>query len=256
MSSLRLHPVRDLLLAASTLTAIPVRVIWPDGERTDVPGYYPLVGFGLGWLAFGLVQFLSVLGWTDRAPLVVAAGVVALFALATAMLHWDGLADVFDGFGASDRERRLEIMHDSATGAFGVTAIALGVVAQTAAIARLLGDGPSWALVVVPVFGRLAATFAAWFGRPARTGGLGASVTGRPHLGALVPAGLVGGLAVALSVLAWGPVGMWLSIGGIALALAVPRLIAARFGGVTGDVMGASVVLVETLLFAALAVTL
>ena len=35
---------------------------------------------------------------------------------------------------------------------------------------------------------------------------------------------------------------------GIVLALAVPHLLSLRFGGVTGDVMGASVLLTETLL--------
>ena len=244
------------MLAVSTLTSIPVRVTWPEGDRTDAPGYYPLVGSVLGGIAFGLVQLADAVTWTDRAPLVVGVGVVAFFALATRMLHWDGLADVFDAMGTSNHERALEIMHDSATGAFGVTAIALAVVAQTAALAQLVTDGRSWVLLVVPVFGRLAATFGAWFGRPARTGGLGASVIGRPRVGAVVPAALVAALAVALGVVTGGAAGVWLSVGGMVLALAVPHLIALRFGGVTGDVMGASVVVVETLLFAILAVAL
>ncbi len=256
MSHSRLHPARDLMLAASTLTAVPVRVTWPDGDRTDAPGYYPLVGLVLGGIAFGLVQLLRALGWTDRAPLVVGVGVVAFFALATRMLHWDGLADVFDAMWTSDHERALEIMRDSATGAFGVTAIALGVVAQTAALAQVVTGGRSWVLLVVPVFGRLAAAFGAWFGRPARTGGLGASVIGRPRMGAVVPLALVVALCVALGVVAGGAAGVWLSVGGMVLALAVPHLIALRFGGVTGDVMGASVVVVETVLLAILAVTL
>lgn len=256
MSRSTLHPVRDLLLAVSTITSIPVRVTWPDGERTDAPGYYPLVGLVLGGIAFGVVQLVDALNWTDRAPLVVGVGVVAFFALATRMLHWDGLADVFDAMWTSDRERALEIMHDSATGAFGVTAIALGVVAQTAALAQLVTGGRSWVLLVVPVFGRLAATFGAWFGRPARAGGLGVSVIRRPRVGAVVPAALVVALCVALGVVAGGAAGVWLFVGGMVLALAVPHLFALRFGGVTGDVMGASVVVVETVLLAVLAVTL
>lgn len=256
MSERRTRPLRDAALALSTLTVLPLRVRWPEHGRTDAPGYYPLVGALIGTIGFAAALGAQALGWSGRAPLLIAAGLVALSALLTRMLHWDGLGDVADGLSTSDPTRRIEIMGDSHIGAFGVTAIALAVVAQTAAVAPLLNDGRVWALAAVPVYGRLAATFAAWFGRPLRREGLAASVMGRPRLGAIVPVFVVLTALSALNVIAWSVPGVVLSVGGILVALVMPHVVASLVGGVNGDVMGASVVVVETILFAVLAVIL
>ncbi len=256
MTSRRRHPLRDLALATSTLTGVPLRVEWPADASTDAPGYYPLVGAVIGALGFGFARLALLLGLSERAPLVAGAALVALWALVTRMLHWDGLGDVADALGTFDRERRLEIMRDSSIGAFAVTAIAVCVVAQSAALGSLMGTGGTWTLIAVPALARFAATCAAWFGKPARNEGLGFSVIGRPRVGALLPA------LVSLAALGWlcfetgGAPGLWLVGTGIALALVVPHMISLRIGGVTGDVMGASVVLVETILFAGCAVWL
>ena len=249
------HPLRDFALAVTTLTAFPVAVTWPEGERTDAPGYYPLVGLGLGAALWLLVALLRFAGWRGGAPLVVAAMLVGFVAVATRMLHWDGLGDVADGYWAHDSTRRLEIMSDSTIGAFAATAIAIVVVVQVSAIAAILTSDGLTALLVVPAFGRLAATFGAWLGSPAKPGGLGASVVGRPRSSALVATAGTIAVACSLTVSAFGAVeGGVLSLLAVLLALAVPHLLSRRFGGVTGDVLGASVVLVEALLFATVAV--
>ena len=249
------HPLRDLALAASTLTALPIAVTWPEGERTDAPGYYPLVGLGLGASLYALVALLRFAGWGGGAPLVIAAVLVGLVSVFTRMLHWDGLGDAADGYWAHDQQRRLEIMSDSAIGAYAVVAIVVVIVVHVASIAAILPGDRVIALLVVPVFGRLAATFGAWLGTPAKPAGLGASVVGRPALGAALPAGAAIAIVTALAVVSLGAVeGGVLTVLGVLSALAVPHLLSQRFGGVTGDVLGASVVLVEALLFAVVAV--
>ena len=249
----RAHPLRDIALAVSTLTALPLRVVWPEGEPTDAPGYYPLVGLGLGALAVGALAALRVAGWVGGAPLVIAGFIVALWAIATRMLHWDGLGDVADAFWAHDRGRRLEIMSDSSIGAFAVTAIALCIVVQTAALSYSLASERWWAVLAVPAFSRFAATCAAWFGRPARPEGLGASVIGPPRAGATLPAALATLAASMVCVINGGTTGAVVAVAGVLLALVIPHVVSLRFGGVTGDVMGASVVLIETILFAVVA---
>jgi cobalamin synthase len=71
-------------------------------------------------------------------------------------------------------------------------------------------------------------------------------------LGAL-PAMVVLGIVAAVCWVAFGVIGIALFGFGVLVALAVPHLLATRFGGVTGDVLGASVLLTETALFVAFA---
>lgn len=241
------RPLRDFALAVTTLTAVPLRAEWPSGERTDAPGYYPLVGALLGGVAYLAIRLLELAGWRGGAPLVVAALLVAVWSLLTRMLHWDGLGDVADGFWAHEAPRRLEIMSDSAVGAFAVTAIALGVVAEVASVGSLLQQDRWVVLAAIPVFARAAATFGAWLGKAAKPDGLGASVVGRPSAGAVIPAAVILAATAALLWQAWGADGLWFSLVAVTLALGVPHVVSSRFGGVTGDVLGASVVIVEAL---------
>ncbi len=114
------------------------------------------------------------------------------------MLHFDGLADVADGYwGSHDRARRLEIMSDSHIGAFGATAIALTIVVEVAALASILGSPHELPLLLVPAMARFSATAGCWLGTPARDGGLGRSVMARPTLLGALPA-----LVVLVAVLA------------------------------------------------------
>ena len=260
----RPRPLRDAALAFTLLTALPLRVEWPAAEeRPDIAGWFPLVGAVLGLLATAIVFLAGLVvglaGPTAAAsytfgpvawPLAVI--VVGTWALATRMLHWDGLADTADGLGgASKPAARRAIMADSATGAFGATAVAFVALAQVASVATILGTSAVTltvkvaVLVAVPVLGRLAATMACWFGTPANPGGLGASVVGRPRVaGALATVVVLATSAVMLHADA-GTLGVGWLAAGILIAGAIPHVLAGRVGGVTGDVMGASVLLTE-----------
>ncbi len=260
----RIHPLRDVALAFSLLTVLPVHVEWSAEERPDIAGWFPLVGVTLGLIAAGLLLAAeTILGLTGADPAgglasvawVLSIVIVIAWALATRLLHWDGLADTADGIGgAHDHEARRAIMSDSTTGAFGATAIVFVAFAQIASLALITGaPAPSYALLVaVPVLGRLSATFACWLGKPAKPDGLGASVMGRPGIiGAAVTVAVLGACGAMLFATT-GVTGLDWLFGGIVVAAAVPHLLARSVGGVTGDILGASVLLTETVvLFAA-----
>lgn len=245
------HPLRDAGLAVALLTVVPVGVRWPEKGRVDVAGWFPLVGLGLGGLTYGALLLARPYADAGRASLI-AALLVAALALVTRFIHHDGLADTADAWwGGATPERRLAIMSDSATGAFGATAVALAVVIHVAAFAALLDGGLLVATLIAPVAGRFAATCAAWLGSPAREGGLGRSVMRRPTVFGLFVAALT---LAAVGAVAWmlgGRAALALLTFGLVAALGVPHVIAGRMGGVTGDVMGASVIVVETLVLAA-----
>jgi adenosylcobinamide-GDP ribazoletransferase len=159
--------------------------------------------------------------------------------------HLDGLADTVDGLGSHrPADRALEVMRAPDIGPFGVAALVLTLLIQSAAAAAALGRPWPAAVVTVAVAvaaGRVAIVTACRRGvRAARPDGLGALV-----------AGTVGPLAVATSVAAvaavatfavpgrpWqGPVAV---IAAVALAALFTAHCVRRFGGVTGDVLGAS----------------
>lgn len=249
--------MRDLAAAFGLLTIVPVPSSRKDGAAARPAAWFPAVGLFLGGLGFGLatgVEALSRLGSLPRsASLTSAALVVASWCVLTGFLHWDGLADVADAaWVPSDRSRRLEVMADSRTGAFGATAIALVGIVQVAAASDAIASGGLAVFVAAPVLGRLAATFGAWFGTAARPSGLGASVVARPRVtDLLIASAALVGAAAAYSAAG----GAWLApCAGVLAALAVPHLLASRFGGVTGDVLGASVLLTETVVLVVAAV--
>jgi adenosylcobinamide-GDP ribazoletransferase len=250
----RQHPLRDAALAVSLLTIVPTRVRWPEEGGTQVAAWFPAVGGLLGLVGYGAAKLVEAILGDHHAPLVLAALIVLVWALLTRLLHFDGLADVADGYwGSHEPVRRLEIMSDSHTGAFGASAVSLVSILMVVSIATILDAPHELPLLIVPVFSRFAATAAAWLGSPARPDGLGRSVMGRPTLlaGAIVAVTL--GLALYAAWLGFAVVGLALGGFGLIVALGVPHVLALRFGGVTGDVMGASVLITEAILFAAFA---
>jgi adenosylcobinamide-GDP ribazoletransferase len=188
-------------------------------------------------------------------PLLAAVVVVAVLALLTRGLHLDGLADTADGLGSGrEAARALEVMRRGDVGPFGVVTLLLVLLLQVAALERLVQTPTGRAaLVAALVLSRLVLPVLCSRGiAGARPEGLGAMVAGsvgRPGLG--VAAGLTAlALLVVALVLAptYGAVstGSWLHVLAFLVAPAVvtglfARRCLHRFGGVTGDVLGACV---------------
>ena len=106
--------------------------------------WLPVVGFLLG-----AILALADLGlrWVQVSPLVASTGIVVLLLALSGALHADGLMDTCDAvFGHATPERRLEIMRDPHTGAFGVVGLVCVVALKIAAIgtppAAIAGLGP------------------------------------------------------------------------------------------------------------------
>ncbi|MEV6346025.1 adenosylcobinamide-GDP ribazoletransferase [Actinoplanes sp. NPDC051851] len=237
-----------LRLAVTTLTVLPVR-----GGRVDRPtagvamALAPLVGALLGLALAALDQSLRAAG----SPALVAAGVtVAAGALLTRGLHLDGLADTVDALGSyRSGAAALEIMKKPDIGPFGVVALAATVLIQSAAVAAV-----AWPAVVIAwATGRLAITLACRRGvPPARPEGLGAMVAATVPLPAVLAgtAVLLGAATAAVPGRPWqGPLAVLLAVGA---ALALLAHCVRRFGGITGDVLGALVECATTVTLIAL----
>ena len=204
--------------------------------------WYPLAGLVLGLLLCGAAFLLHGL-------VPAAAGGVLLVMLQAAFtrgLHLDGLADTADGLlSHRDRARMLEIMKDSAIGTFGALALIFTLGLKAALLAGLPWPQAWPALLLFPLWGRLAASLTASLSVYARAeGGLGRPFVDLAGKRELAWAGLT---ALLASTLIGGPAGLAALLVVSLAALAGVVLWRRVLGGVTGDVLGAVIELGETL---------
>lgn len=248
--------LRALGNAFALLTVVPARYS-EDVPADRMSSWFPLVGLVLGggaWLAGRAIEGIAN---SEPLALVFSTLIVAVLAAVTRGMHWDAIADVSDGWwGGHTPERRREIASDSHTGAFGVAGIVFVALLQVASLASVLGSPLLAALPLLFALARLSAAIASWWGSPAKKQGLGASVSKRPEILSLGIAvlTLVGGIAIT-AYFTPASTALWVTLAApFAASVGLPFVIARRFGGTTGDVMGASIILVETLGLASLAI--
>ncbi len=202
----------------------------------------PLVGALLGAAAGGLAVGLAAAGLPAAVAGLLAVGFLAL---ATRGMHVDGLADTADGLGCyGPPERALAVMRDGGAGPFAVATVLVALGVQAAALTALAGTGGWPAVAAGALGGATGRAGFAWCARrgvpAARPTGLGATVAGsQPRW--VAPAWWLGTAAAGLAAVPGRP---WQGPLAVAVAAAAVVGLSAhtrrRFGGVTGDVLGAA----------------
>jgi adenosylcobinamide-GDP ribazoletransferase len=226
----------DIRTGLAFCTRLPLRFGAPaEANLAEAAWTFPVIGVGIGALG-ALVYWLGYGAGTSS--FVAAALAVTATVLLTGCLHEDGLADTADGFGGGgSKERKLEIMRDSRSGAYGVVALLLSILLRVGAVASLVDPGLVAAALIAAHAGARAAMplFMAAVPR-ARQDGLSAAA-GTPPSGSVLAAVVLGllalvvclGFGTALSATLLVVVGLWL----------MARLSLKQIGGQTGDVLGA-----------------
>jgi adenosylcobinamide-GDP ribazoletransferase len=233
--------LRGFPIAVEFLTVVRLGGRSFDGAAfAAAQAWYPLVGLLLG-CAVGLTWLLAD-AVLPRAPST-ALAIVALAALSGG-LHLDGLADTADGlFGGRDRESKLAIMRDSHTGSFGAIAIAAVLLLKWSALLSIAAGGAMFAaLLLAPVLSRGAVVAAVGRYPYARESGMGArfpeAARGLPTIVALT-------LAAVIALAVYGPAGIVVAIGATLLAVGLAWYPYTKLGGLTGDIYGALIELIE-----------
>lgn len=227
--------ILDFAVACSLLTRLPVpRIPASAYDRQSTASWaFPLVGALIGSVSAAAAFVSLKLGL----PTPVAAGVF-IFAqiILTGAMHEDGLADTADGlWGGWTRERRLEIMKDSAIGTYGVLSLILVVGLRWTAIAAILPTG-FLPLIATAALSRMGLPVIMAVVPHARSEGLSFQV-GSPDRN-VVAASIITAVLAGWGLV--GPVVIGVALG-YALVLTLVSLIAkARIGGQTGDILGAA----------------
>ena len=231
--------MKYLLTAFGLLTTLPLPASKNrqagDSGRSAV--WYSLVGLCIGGLVAGAFALLQIY----FSHIISAALALAFWVLLTGGLHLDGLADCFDGmFHASNPERRLQIMKDPHTGAFGVIGLILVLLIKFSALTSLSSTRAIGAILLSASFSRWCVLLT-WKQPLARPGGMGADFSSGVHAGSV----LLGGL-IPLGLAVWQGGTGFLAIGlGSLVTLFILFVAKKNLGGVTGDVLGMIIELVE-----------
>jgi len=228
------------LLALGFLTRLARARMAEEKEFSLLWPYFPLAGLVLGSvlvIPFAL-GFLQGYAWVQAWLLL--GGSLFL----TRGLHWDGWADLWDGWGSgTEGERFWTVLKDSHIGAFGVMGLVMGLVGQIFLFRTALASEAWKALVFVFILGRGSAVVLACRTRSLARPGLGLPfIQGATTTAVLVTLGqilLAGVFFLPLPVLA-------LSLAVDVLGLAGLVFLAHKKQGVNGDFLGAAIVWGET----------
>jgi adenosylcobinamide-GDP ribazoletransferase len=247
-----------LRFAASLLTVLPVRL----GADVTVDralagwaiGSAPLVGVGLGAVGVGLLAGLRLIG----APALLAGLlVVGALALLTRGMHVDGLADTADGLGCyGPPERALAVLKDGGAGPFGVVTLLVVLGVQAISLATLADTDRWWAAGLAIAAGRVAFV---WCCRratvAARPEGFGALVAGTQP----VPVAAAWWVLAAAAAVFVVPGRWWQGPASVLVAAVAVAALSVhtrrRFGGLVGDVLGASCELTVAIVLAGCALS-
>ncbi len=203
--------------------------------------YFPFVGLLIAIVACVLPFVIHL------PPLVLAALVTVALVWLTGGLHLDGLMDACDGlFGGSSRERKLEIMHDSHVGAFGVLGGVGVLLLKFAIFASLTPHNLAIALLMVLPIARWAIVLAMYLFFSARSTGLGATARQTVTLPRLLIAGLT---SLLIALIVGHLIGLALWMVGTLVTIIVGTWTTYVLGGLTGDIYGAIVEVAEVVCF-------
>ena len=230
--------MRSVVIAFAMYSKIPMpHVAWDKRSLSWALCAFPLVGVVIGAALYGWLYLADLLDLTALK----AAGAVLMPLALSGCIHLDGFCDTCDALSShQSRERKLEILKDSHTGAFAIICCGVYLVVFFALWCEAVPEGRSLLVLALgPVLSRSLSGLAAVSWPNARGSGLLATFTQPVDARrARVVLGLWT-LAAGAALAALDPVTGGAAIGGAGLSFLYYFVMSRRqFGGITGDLAG------------------
>lgn len=244
----------SLAVAFSMYTRIPMpQFAWNERNMRWSLAFLPVIGAMLALVLYGVFMLFHFLA---LGPFFFAAVATAIPVFLTGGLHFDGFCDVCDALAAhAGPADRLRIMKDSRVGAFGVIYIATVFLLQGGAWSQIYSR-PHFLLPVLfaAIISRVLSPLSILYLPKANPEGLAAAFSGYAgKKGVTICLTAAFALAAVLPNLYMGAEGFCIPALMLVLWLFLNRLFKKQFGGITGDMAGCCMVVLETsaLLFGA-----
>jgi adenosylcobinamide-GDP ribazoletransferase len=189
-----------------------------------------VIGLVIGTLGFGLSLYLE--------PLIVSLVVVASLAIITGIHHTDGLADFADGLMTKGtKEKKRKAMKDLSVGSAGIFSIVLYAIGVIIALSFSSGMELFKIILLSEVMAKFSMVLMAGLGNSASIGSNSPFIDSMKDKKRL----LIAGILTIIPLIVIGEMnGLIVFASGIIVTMFLVGLSTKSFGGITGDVMGAS----------------
>ena len=189
-----------------------------------------VIGLVIGSLGYGLSLYLE--------PLVVSLVVVASLAVITGIHHTDGLADFADGLMTKGtKEKKRKAMKDLSVGSAGIFSIVLYAIGMIIALSFSSGMDLFKIILLSEIMAKFSMVLMAGLGNSASMGSNSPFIDSMKDKKRL----LIAGIITIIPLIVIGEMnGLIVFASGIVVTMFLVGLSTKSFGGITGDVMGAS----------------
>lgn len=248
---------KAFIMALGMFTVIPTPYVeWDDEGAKNMMKFYPVIGLIVGsiWsLIYLMLTFIST-------SLILKSAILMIVPfLITGMLHLDGYMDVCDAIlSRRDKEEKLRILKDSATGAFAVIALMMLFFVDFGAIHCFLEKSIKvdvkffftnrnivYGLILIPIISRSIAAYFLLTRSTIKESSLGSYFkkgTNKADVAVMIVSFLVGTILCCLLIdVKYIAIPLFMALSGKCSVEKCRK----EFGGISGDVAGFTLVISE-----------
>lgn len=254
-----------IIIILSVYTRIPMPMVyWNSSNLRYAFCFLPAAGLAVGAVQAAWAALCCAFGLS---PLFGAAVMCAVPLLVTGGIHMDGFSDTIDALSShAERQKKLEIMDDPHMGAFGAMWMIVYMMLCAASYYEILAaaeagyfdiSASAILLLIIPVISRAVTAFAISRIQPSKNKGMLYTFTSASDMKAVAAAAVAVNIIAAAALVLISPIfALVCTVLVILLFAYFHRMTMKQFGGISGDLCGWLIQMMELLLFAAAAMYL